>query len=138
MEESVPRDWRPRRRNHALAICAFSLALALGACGSQPPRHAPGEPVLTPGSVRGIHKQKGSELRSQGHVVRFEGAGVTQQGGPQGSAPSPGAPSDKQVRADLALARRQLTDFKAHLDSTAFLQTGPASLVLRDGTAPAA
>jgi cell wall-associated NlpC family hydrolase len=41
------------------------------------------------------------------------------------------------VRAELALARRELRDFKSHLNTTALLQTGPRARVLRDGTAQA-
>jgi cell wall-associated NlpC family hydrolase len=137
MDEAVPTDWKPRWRMSALAVAALSLAGAAAGCGSQP-RPAPGEPVLTPNSVRGVHKERGSDLRSQGHVVQFAGAGATPQGATAGgAAPSPGAPSDKQVRADLAEARHALRDFTSHLDTTAFLQTGPQARVLRDGTAQA-
>jgi cell wall-associated NlpC family hydrolase len=138
MDEPVPRVRKPLRRSHALVVAALgALAAAASACGEQP-KPAPGEPVLTPDSVRGVHKERGSELRSRGHVVRFEGAGVAPQGGgPGGSAPSPGAPTDKQVRAELAAARHELRDFKGHLNTTAFLQTGARARVLRDGTAQA-
>jgi cell wall-associated NlpC family hydrolase len=137
MEEPVQRERRSFPPIHAPTIVAVCLTgLAVG-CGQQP-KPAPGEPVLTPSSVRGVHKERGSELRARGHVVQFEGAGAAPQGGTQGgSAPSPGAPSDKQVRADLAAARHELRDFKSHLNSTAFLQTGPQARVLHDGRAQA-
>jgi cell wall-associated NlpC family hydrolase len=138
MGEATPTDWRAPWRS-ALAGAVLALGLGVAGCGpNQQQRPAPREPVLTPSSVRGVHRERGSELRSQGHVVRFEGAGVgPQRGVSGGSAPSPGAPSDKQVRAELALARRELRDFKSHLDTTASLKTGSRARVLRDGTAQA-
>ncbi|MFN2615849.1 MAG: hypothetical protein ABR581_01860 [Thermoleophilaceae bacterium] len=134
MDLAAPTDRRAWRR---MAPAAATLCLAVGAFGCGPKeRPPPGDPVLTPDSVRGVRKERGSELRAQGHVVRFAGAGATPQaGGPD--APSPGAPSDKQVRADLRAARAELHDFKSHLNSTAFLQTGPRARVLHDGTAQA-
>ena len=137
MERAVPRVRKPCRRSYPLLAAALGVAAAAASGCGQQPKPAPGEPVLTPSSVRGVHKERGSDLRSQGHVVQFAGAGAQPQGGGGGSAPSPGAPSDKQVRADLAAARHELRDFKSHLNTTAFLQTGPRAKVLHDGTAQA-
>jgi len=52
-------------------------------------------------------------------------------------APSPGAPSDAEVRTELRQARKALASFRAYLDTTAYLPTGPRARVLRDGTAVA-
>ena len=106
MERSHARERRPWRARKVLAGVALAwLAAAAVGCGQQP-KPAPGEPVLTPSSVRGVHKQRGSELRSRGHVVQFAGAGVAPQSAPSGgSAPSPGAPSDTEVRAELEETR---------------------------------
>jgi hypothetical protein len=41
------------------------------------------------------------------------------------------------VRAELRQARAALASFKKHLNTTAFLQTGPRARVLADGTAVA-
>ena len=41
-------------------------------------------------------------------------------------APSPGAPSDAEVRTELRKARAALTSFREYLNTTAFLPTGPA------------
>jgi hypothetical protein len=79
-------------------------------------------------------------------VVRIQGPGTQ---GPEPSqppvpkesvgdnAPSPSAPSDAQVRADLKQAHAELASFKRHLDSGAFLQTGPRARVLPNGMAVA-
>jgi len=52
-------------------------------------------------------------------------------------APSPGAPSDAEVRAELREARAALAKFRAYLDTTAYLPTGPRARVLSDGSAVA-
>jgi cell wall-associated NlpC family hydrolase len=52
-------------------------------------------------------------------------------------APSPGAPSDAEVRTELREARKALASFRAYLDTTAYLQTGPRARVLPDGSAVA-
>jgi cell wall-associated NlpC family hydrolase len=52
-------------------------------------------------------------------------------------APSPGAPSDAEVRTELREARAALAKFRAYLDTTAYLPTGPRARVLPDGSAVA-
>jgi hypothetical protein len=76
-------------------------------------------------------------LRPRPQVVQVGGAGAKKPKPKGGDAPSPGAPSDAEVRAELRAARKTLASFKHHLSTTAFLQTGPRARVLRDGTAVA-
>ena len=57
------------------------------------------------------------------------------RGSPTDDAPSPGAPTDAEVRTELRQARQGSASFKKHLNTTAFLQTGPRARVLADGTA---
>jgi cell wall-associated NlpC family hydrolase len=52
-------------------------------------------------------------------------------------APSPGAPSDAEVRTELREARAALAKFRAYLDTTAYLPTGPRARVRADGSAVA-
>src|ERR671933_684424 len=70
-------------------------------------------------------------------VIGVVAALAVPAGGAADSGPSPGAPSDAQVRADLKQARAELASFKRHLDTAAFLQTGPRARVLPDGMAVA-
>jgi hypothetical protein len=79
------------------------------------------------------------DLRARPRAVQLEGAGSqpNPSGGSEEDAPSPGAPSDAQVRAELREAHAALRSFKQYLSTTAFLQTGPRAKVLADGTAQA-
>ena len=69
--------------------------------------------------------------------MELEGAGSEPviEGDPTDDAPSPGAPTDAELRTELREARAALTNFKKHLNTTAFLQTEPRARVLGDGTA---
>ena len=128
-------------------ILVVGLAvLLLAGCGRDHPAggradKAPEEVVLTPEAAREARKQAKEERRdprSRAQVVQLEGAGAKVANGEAGDdAPSPGAASDAEVRAELRSARRELRSFKAHLSSTAFLQEGPRARVLSDGTAVA-
>jgi hypothetical protein len=105
-------------------------------------RPAGEEVVLTPQAAQEARRGARSERRerSRARVVELRGAGAEADGPVDGSvddAPSPGAPSDAEVRAELREARAALADFKKHLNTTAFLPTGPRARVLRDGTAVA-
>ena len=136
-----------RRLTAALAAGAL-CGLAAG-CGSGdgdadgPDRVAkPGEVVLTPEAAReGRSRQREDEpkRKSKAQVVELRGAGAEQafEADPGDDAPSPGAPTDAEARQELREARAALTTFKKHLNTTAFLQTGPRARVLRDGTAVA-
>jgi cell wall-associated NlpC family hydrolase len=132
----------------AAAICVFA------ACGRTDPAPEPtanaaaeaepsseSEVVLTPEAAReGRARLRGEDraARSQARVVELEGAGAEPAGGAiAGDAPSPGAPTDAEVRAELREAREALASFKQHLNSTALLQTGPRARVLPNGMAVA-
>ncbi len=99
--------------------------------------------MLTPESAREGREQLRQEdggaraEDTEAQVVQLTGAGAQPEGGvdPRDDAPSPGAPSDAEVRAELREARAALTDFRQHLSSTAFLRTGRRARVLPDGTA---
>jgi len=127
----------------ALALCAVAVA----ACGRDPEAEADGqktetgseEVVLTPEAAREGRAKQGDDepkRRTKAQVVQLEGVGADQLGAsPADDAPSPGAPTDAEVREELRQARASLASFKKHLNSTAFLQTGPRARVLGDGTA---
>jgi cell wall-associated NlpC family hydrolase len=120
-------------------------ALLLSACGQDTgatdrDREA-GDVVLTPEAAREARTKAKKEdaQRSHARVVELRGAGAKQPkvSDPGDDAPSPGAASDDEVRAELRQARAALRSFKSHLSSTAYLQTGPRARVLPDGTAVA-
>jgi cell wall-associated NlpC family hydrolase len=133
----------------AIAACA----LALLACGrsepaveqaAEPAAEAapPREVVLTPGDARRgrarIERRRGEARPSRAQVVELRGAGEEPVPVPGAAdAPSPGAPTDAEVRAELREARAALRSFKQHLDTTAHLQTGPRARVLPNGMAVA-
>jgi hypothetical protein len=124
----------------AVALCCAAVA----GCGNSPGADGGGkdrasdEVVLTPEAAReGRSKQRDDQpkRRTKAQVVQLEGVGAERSASPADDAPSPGAPTDAEVRAELRQARAALSNFKKHLDSTAFLQTGPRARVLADGTA---
>ena len=111
-------------------LCAPGAA----ACGRDP---EPEKPAQRPKPAR---EEPGNfDLRKRPQVVELEGAGSRPKGGgnPKDDAPSPGAQSDAEVRAELKSARKSLRSFKHHLATAAFLHTGPRAKVLRDGSAVA-
>jgi cell wall-associated NlpC family hydrolase len=98
--------------------------------------------VLTPEAAREgrkRHREQPKAPNSKAQVVELLGAGSARsiEVDPTDDAPSPGAPTDAEVRAELREARASLANFKKHLNTTAFLQTGPRARVLPDGTAVA-
>ena len=116
-------------------------ALAVAACGratEDEPDRADPEPVLEEAS-RPSSAAESRGRRAHPRAVQLEGAGAQPEveGDPLADAPSPGAQTDAEVRAELRQARAALADFKQHLSTTAFLQTGPRARVLPDGTAVA-
>jgi cell wall-associated NlpC family hydrolase len=147
MEVSPPSRARAAARLLILAGCL----LALAGCGRGPEegtgdggsREAPEEVVLTPeaaAQARGSQPSEGSQRRSKAQVVQLEGVGSEPDLSgvdPGDDAPSPGAPSDAEVRAELREARAALSRFKQFLNTTAYLPTGPRARVLPDGTAQA-
>jgi cell wall-associated NlpC family hydrolase len=107
---------------------------------------APDEPeevLLTPeaaAQARASLPAESSERRSKARVVELRGAGSEPDLSgvdPRDDAPSPGAPTDAEVRAELREARAALSRFKRFLNTTAYLATGPRARVLQDGTAQA-
>jgi cell wall-associated NlpC family hydrolase len=138
----------PGRLTRAAALAALALCtVAVAACGRDPQGGAdstdrasdPEEVLLTPEAAReGRAKTQDDQpkRRTKAQVVQLEGVGVDRAvASPTDDAPSPGAPTDAEVRAELRQARAALASFKKHLNTTAFLQTGPRARVLRDGTA---
>jgi cell wall-associated NlpC family hydrolase len=126
-------------------VAPLLIALAaLAGCGgtSDGGKPAADDVVLTPQAAAKAraHDRTTRRRRSHAQVVQLTGAGETQRPSADGAVddrPSPGAPSDAQVRSELREARAALADFKRYLNTTAFLQTGPRARVLRDGTAVA-
>jgi cell wall-associated NlpC family hydrolase len=148
MEVQAPSAGSGRLRRAAALAVAAVCCMAVAACGREP--HGDSvktdsaddsqEVVLTPEAAREGRAKQGDpqpKRRSKAQVVQLEGVGVDRGSiaDPTDDAPSPGAPTDAEVRTELRQARAALTSFKKHLNSTAFLQTGPRARVLRDGTA---
>ena len=136
-------------RRSAPLVALLCVGLLAGGCGrdsgvgGKPDEAAePEEVVLTPEAAREGRKHQLEQPRarpSQAHVVELLGAGSGPdvEVDPSDDAPSPGAPTDAEVRTELREARASLATFKKHLNTTAFLQTGPRARVLSDGTAVA-
>ncbi len=129
----------------AVALCGVGVG-----CGRDPEGDGggarasePEEVVLTPEAAReGRAKHRGDDApkrKSKAQVVQLRGAGADRlpPASPTEDAPSPGAPTDAEVREELRQARAALLTFKKHLNTTAFLETGPRARVLGDGTAVA-
>jgi cell wall-associated NlpC family hydrolase len=121
----------------ALPLLLLAALLAAG-CGRDTGKEDT-DPALTPDDARAAARERADDRdpRSKPRVVQLQGAGAAQpKGDPNDDAPSPGAQSDAEVRAELREARKELRSFRGHL-STAYLQTGARAKVLRDGTAQA-
>jgi cell wall-associated NlpC family hydrolase len=136
--------WLRRSAPLAALLCVALLAAGCGRdSGGEGTRDQAAEPeevVLTPEAAReGRRRQleQPQAPRSKAQVVELLGAGSAQsiEVDPSDDAPSPGAPTDAEVRTELREARASLAKFTKHLNSTAFLQTGPRARVLADGTA---
>ena len=124
------------------SLLAVACVAALAGCGQDRGKSEtrPGDAVLTPqaaAQARDLGARGGADEQGGGRVVQLKGVGVRAKLDPSAvdAAPSPGAPSDAEVRAELREARKALASFRAYLDTTAFLPTGPRARVLRDGTA---
>jgi cell wall-associated NlpC family hydrolase len=150
MEVSPPNRVAVALRLLTLAACVLALAgCGRGEAGEESGDGGHEEPpaaevVLTPeAAAEGRESRRSDERsarRSRARVVELQGAGSEPDaagGDPADDAPSPGAPSDADVRAELREAQAALSDFTQHLNTTAFLPTGPRARVLRDGTAQA-
>jgi cell wall-associated NlpC family hydrolase len=148
VEIAPPDIGRIRALTHLLALAACVVAAA--GCG-QGGGHTDGgqataaeqEIVLTPEAAaegRELLREKSPSLRSQARAVELQGAGSQSEVegvDPTDDAPSPGAPTDAEVRTELREARASLDRFRSYLNTTAFLRTGPRARVLADGTAVA-
>jgi cell wall-associated NlpC family hydrolase len=121
------------------AVLVAACAAALAGCGADRAKEAgPGEVVLTPQAAAQARADAArGDAPSGGRAVELRGAGTKQKLDPNAvdDAPSPGAPSDAQVRKELREARAALTSFRQYLATTALLPTGPRARVLRDGSA---
>jgi hypothetical protein len=120
-----------------LGIGAVAALLVGGGEKKARPKPRPDtDPVLTPSAAK--HAGRNRPRHSGGHLVRVTGAGSEPRpsGQTADAGPSPGAPSDAQVRADLREAQKALRAFQTHL-AGAFLATGPRARVLSDGSAQA-
>jgi cell wall-associated NlpC family hydrolase len=148
MEIQIPGAGTRGLTRAAGALAAVALCAVAAGCGRGPDdtgggsdrADEPAEVVLTPEAAReGRAKSRDEEpkRKTKAQVVELRGAGAEQsfKADPTDDAPSPGAPTDAEVREELREARAALTTFKKHLNTTAFLQTGPRARVLGDGTA---
>jgi cell wall-associated NlpC family hydrolase len=114
------------------------VAAALAGCGNavaeqDKQERGPAEVVLTPQA--GAEGRVAAEERDTAKL--YSKAQSVDRRGAEDDAPSPGAPSDAQVRAELREARAALASFRAYLNTTAFLPTGPRARVRADGSAVA-
>ena len=124
------------------ALLVAACVATLAGCGADRAKEDgsadPAEVVLTPQAAAEGRADavRGAEL-SGGRPVELRGAGTKLKLDPNAvdDAPSPGAPSDAEVRKELREARAALTSFRQYLNSTALLPTGPRARVLRDGSA---
>jgi cell wall-associated NlpC family hydrolase len=128
-------------------VLLFACLVALAGCGQSgggdAATAAEEEIVLTPEAAaegRARLHEEGPSSGSQARVVELRGAGSEPEldgVDPADDAPSPGAPTDAEVRTELREARASLDRFRTYLNTTAFLRTGPQARVLPDGTAVA-
>jgi cell wall-associated NlpC family hydrolase len=125
-------------------LLVVACAAALAGCGqgvSEQPGEGADEIVLTPeagAQGRVAAEQELAREQGGGNVVELDGAAATPKtDGALEDAPSPGAPTDEEVRAELREAREALTRFRRYLDTAAFLPTGPRARVLPNGSAVA-
>jgi cell wall-associated NlpC family hydrolase len=133
-----------RAPNLTRLLLAAACLAALAGCGNGAAAKdsgAPAEVVLTPetgaqGRAAAADRAVKAEQRSAARAVELRGAGAAPPaGGGVDDAPSPGAPSDSEVRTELREARAALASFRQYLNTTAFLPTGPRARVQPDGSA---
>jgi cell wall-associated NlpC family hydrolase len=118
-------------------LILIALALALAGCGNA--REQPGD-TASSGDEIVLSARAGAEGRAQAEADALAQAPEVpkpQAGDLVDDAPSPGAPSDAEVRTELREARAALARFRAYLDTTAYLPTGPRARVAADGSAVA-
>jgi hypothetical protein len=125
-----------------VAVGAAAAVAATSSGGDGAPAASPRDVVLGPSAAeraRDSRRARRSGAASHARAVRIEGAAAPPAEDPNArdAAPSPGAASDSEVRAQLREANRQLVSFRAHLADTAFVPEGPRARVLRSGFAVA-
>jgi len=143
------RGWRAKAVVAAVLVAAGGVGSVSG-CGrteesTDQPADAgegskePRDVVLTPEAVdpKAARAAARAAGRPGGRVVELRGAGEPKVYDSGPDSPSPGAPTDDEVKAELREARAELAKFKRFLGTTAYLQTGPRARVLPDGTAVA-
>jgi cell wall-associated NlpC family hydrolase len=113
-------------------------ATALAGCGNAVAEQRAAEPgpdevVLTPRA--GAEGRVAAEARDTAKL--YSKSQSVDRPGAADDAPSPGAPTDAQVRTELREARAALASFRQYLNTTAFLPTGPRARVRADGSAVA-
>jgi cell wall-associated NlpC family hydrolase len=118
--------------SRALVVAACVAALA--GCGADRAKQGGkvegAEVVLTPQAAAEARAESARAESPARTKVKLDPNAVD-------DAPSPGAPSDAEVRKELREARAALTSFRQYLNTTAFLPTGPRARILRDGSATA-
>jgi cell wall-associated NlpC family hydrolase len=146
-------DAMPRTATHPRAVLLVALALvalgagaallAAGPGGGSKATGAAKDEVLTPADAaraRGSEARGSASARSRARVVQLESPGAAaphEDPSARDDGPSPGVPSDAEVRAELRAARRQLRSFRAYLAGGAYLQEGPQARVAKGGDAVA-
>jgi hypothetical protein len=118
-------------------LVATACLVGLAGCGSGVAegerKDGPAEVVLTPAAGA-----EGREAAAREAPAPPEDAEPDQPPADlSDDAPSPGAPSDAEVRTELREARAALASFRQYLNTTAFLPTGPRARVRADGSAVA-
>jgi cell wall-associated NlpC family hydrolase len=140
----------PTRAPLGLILLALAAALVAG-CGpastrsehATAPAASADEVVLTPDTARAGRERLAEErpaepaefAKARAVELRGAGSGEAPAASPADDGPSPGAPTDAEVRAELREAQAALRNFRSYLNTTAFLRTGPKARVLPDGTA---
>ena len=133
---SALRRQGPNRTGRRRGLLAFlGCCVVLGACGNSEDQagRAAAQKAPPPPEEPGDF-----DLKPRPKAVDLEGAGKPQA--PESPSDeeeiSPGAQSDREVRAELKAARQELKSFSSHLNS-ASLATGAKAKILPDGTAQA-
>ncbi|MDQ3707818.1 MAG: hypothetical protein M3387_00625 [Actinomycetota bacterium] len=127
---------------------AALVAGAIGGCGSSEKEVVPAgnlsgqaakDVVLTADGVdpEAVRRAAAEQRESKARVVELRGAGRSATYSNADDAPSPGAPSDEEVRTELREGRAKLARFKQLLGTSAYAITGPRAKVLPNGTAVA-
>jgi cell wall-associated NlpC family hydrolase len=119
-------------------LILVALALALAGCGNA--RDEPADATGSSGDEVVLSARAGAEGRAQAErdaLAELPEAPQPKADDLADDAPSPGAPSDAEVRTELREARAALARFRAYLDTTAYLPTGPRARVAADGSAVA-